>query len=288
MKKTILILTVGLWGGWLCAQEIPDCDYNPYRHKEWRETGFEDFKNRFFLRYLDKSCPEEKWKQLKEEFYSKNEFHVIMDESLMDEFDNCHACSDIVDFLEYIIDNSTNEKTRIESIEILRFRFQYDAIPFLLNHLTKKLSIKEQLSTARALMTLGEKTKSMEIFERHCYNMEEMCDECFFNYQFTNNEQAAIRYFNCFFDKPQCKIRAACELARYGIVDKTFPIFMEALAGDDGRASTTALVGLAAIGTPECLDIIKRQYNHHDMLTGIAAKQIIQLIIKTRRDKCGN
>ncbi|MDR1345411.1 MAG: hypothetical protein LBK03_01735, partial [Bacteroidales bacterium] len=118
MKKTVLILTVGLWSGWLCAQEIPDCDYNPYRHKEWREEGFEDFKNRFFLWYLNDPCPEEKWKQMKEEFYAKGEFPATMNESLTYEIDNCHACSDIVDFLEYIIDNSPNEKMRIESIEI--------------------------------------------------------------------------------------------------------------------------------------------------------------------------
>jgi hypothetical protein len=189
--------------------------------------------------------------------------------------------------LEYIIDNSPNEKMRIESIEILRFRFQYDAIPFLLNHLKKELSIKEQLSTARALMTLGEKTRSMEIFERHCYNMEEMCDECFFNYQFTDDDEAAIRYFNYFFEKPQTQIEAACELARLGITDRTFPFFVELLKENDLVKSTCALVGLAAIGTNESFEIIKQQTTNKDGLISQAANRILNTIIKERKARCG-
>jgi hypothetical protein len=279
MKKVVLMLFIGLWGSSLLAQDIPDCDYNPYRHKEWRESAFREYRSLSKM-YSEYECYEDSWQKI------RDEFHKTQDVQLLEAIYYYQSCPEMVDFLKYIIDSSNNETARCKAIEVLSNRFQNSEIPFFKNHLKREISINEQLAVALALFKLRETTLSMEIFDRYCYEMEEMGSKCFFNYQFTEDEQAAVRYFNFFFDKPQTKMEAAVELARLGVVDKTFPYFVELLKDNDLVSSTHALVGLAAIGSRAAFDIIKQETNNKDNLISQAAKRILNTIIEKRREKC--
>jgi hypothetical protein len=113
--------------------------------------------------------------------------------------------------------------------------------------------------------------------------------QCVLYYSNLDDEQTAIQYFDYFFNKPEFQLEAASWLAGLGVYDKTFPLFVEFLNNQTTyeRGTVYSLCGLAAIGTPECFEIIKQIANKP--CTGLiasTASRTIETIIKERRTKC--
>lgn len=282
MKKVLFILGFTLWGGCLWAQDIPDCDYNPYRYEEWKNGVAQAYKE-IREEFLKEPCD---LKALEEYIEGYNETQDI--QFLYSINGNCN-CFEVIDYAKSLIDTSPNEDVRCLAIGMLGFRRQYEYIPSLLKHLEKDISPTEKIAIASTLGVLGEISKAFEIFEQYCYAMEDMNYSCQYYYFHIFDKQAAIKYFDYYFNKPETQLEAACSLAKLGVYDKTFPLFVKFLKDNTiyERETDYSLVGLAAIGTTEAFEIIKQQTkNSTDGLIARTATNILNRIINERRAKC--
>jgi HEAT repeat protein len=100
------------------------------------------------------------------------------------------------------------------------------------------------------------KEKSITILDEICYDAPlEVLATCILNY-FNIGESAAIKFFNSHLEKEEFKLYAALFLAQLGEHKQTFPIFAAALSSEDEYEVHTAIMGLAAIGTEEAIELI--------------------------------
>jgi len=125
--------------------------------------------------------------------------------------------------------------------------------------------IHEKAAMATALMTFGIHEDDSGLKEQSVNLLDEICVDasvdilgsCIFNY-FNLGDSAAINFFNAHLEKEEYRVYAALFLAQLGEHKTTFPIFAEALSSDDEYEVHTAIIGLAAIGTEEALDLITK------------------------------
>jgi HEAT repeat protein len=101
------------------------------------------------------------------------------------------------------------------------------------------------------------KEQSIAILDEICYDAPlDVLATCILNY-FKLKDSAAINFFNAHLEKEEFKLHAALFLARLGEHKQTFPIFKAALSSDDEHEVHTAIMGLAAIGTEEALELLR-------------------------------
>jgi len=277
MKKVILILNfVGL----LLTINAQSDDNNPYRYNEWKaatEQAYTEVRQEF----LSKECDILLLQTFREKYSTSQDIqylHAIKE--------NCN-CPEVIDYAVDLITNSSDEETRKIAIGILGFRKHYDAIPLLLNQAKKDISSNEKIAIAATLAILGKKTEALEFLNCNCYVMNDMDNTCVYAYFHLFDQSTAIEYFDYYFDKPETQLEAACWLAKLGVSDKTFPLFVDFLKTNTTyeRATSFSLVGLAAIGTEEALEIIKDVAKKDKSLISDTATRILDRIMNERREK---
>jgi hypothetical protein len=283
MKKIIVLLIICCTSNYLFSQyELIDslnCDYNPYRYKERREAELFDLEE-IRTNFISMQCDKIYTKQLIEEYNKSKDIQYLYTIN-----SQCN-CPEVVDYAKLLIDSSQNEDVRCLAIGMLGFRRQYDAIPLLFRHLEKDISPIEKIAVASTLSVLEEQTKALEIFERYCYEMEEMNNQCFFNYYYRLDKQNAIKYFEYYFyNIPNCKLRAATRLAELG--QFTYSQFINLIDINDEKKANWAIFGLAAIGTTEALAFIKEQTDSKYSDIAKNADFVLNYIKMKRREKCG-
>jgi hypothetical protein len=278
MKKVIISLI--LVGAVLTAFAQTEDNYNPYRYEEWKTESEQDYVY-IAQKFLLKECDSLELQAQIEKYNTTNNTQVL--QTICWDYN----CSEVIDFAIDLITTSSNEKARQIAIVLLGFRKYYDAIPLLLDHVKKEILYDEKITVASTLATLGRKTEALEILECNCYTMDYMDDECINSYFYSFDQSTAIKYFDYYFNKPETQLEAACWLARCGIYDKTFPLFVEFLKNNTTyeRATSYSLVGLAAIGTEDAIEIIKQQTKNNIYLIARSATLILDRIEKGRREE---
>jgi HEAT repeat protein len=186
-----------------------------------------------------------------------------------------------------LINSSSDGEARKMAIEMLGHRMYYDAIPLLLSHVKKDISLKEKIAIGKALAFMDRKADAVEILDCNCYGMEYMDNDCIETYFFLLDQLTAIKYFEYYFNKPETQLEAASKLASLGFYDKTFPLFVEFLENNSTykRETVYSLAGLAAIGTEEALEVIKKYAKNDQTLTSNTAASILDEVMKGRKEK---
>jgi hypothetical protein len=174
------------------------------------------------------------------------------------------ACKESYRFLQDQIKNNPSETTRCNAIMFLAWMMNPEYLPCIVEYSKKpKLSIQEKAAVATAFMVFGVydnkpalKEQSIALLDEICYDAPlDLLATCILNY-FKLKGSAALNFFNAHLEKEEFKLHAALFLARLGESKQTFPIFAEALSSDDEYEVHTAVLGLAAIGTEEALELL--------------------------------
>jgi len=174
--------------------------------------------------------------------------------------DRCHAIKFLAwmlnpHYLPTLLEYSKKKELSIE---------EKAAVPTLLEYSKKKeLSIEEKAAVATAFMVFGVygtypelKEKSVSILDEICYDAPfDVLATCIVNY-FNLKDSAALNFFNAQLENEEFKLQAALFWARLGEHKQTFPIFAAALDSNDEYEVHTAVLGLAAIGTEEAIELI--------------------------------
>jgi tetratricopeptide (TPR) repeat protein len=267
MKKTILILTMGLWGGWLCAQKIPDCDYNPYQHQheEYLQTGREMYQD-----LMNSPCGDpihmnnllEEYNKNKNDRYGKD---VLYDIGRMN-------CDTVVPFLHHLLLTGSTEEVRCDALLLLGWHRPQELVPFFLEYVKRDISPKEKIAVASVLCVMEYFDKALSVLDEYCLKMEEMNQECIWSYYMTGNNLSSINYFVHYLNDEYYKLSAAVMLSRLGSYEQSFPIFRETIekyaknepfkdyCGNDYESRITGtLLGLARVGTEEAISLIEIQ-----------------------------
>jgi hypothetical protein len=277
MKKiTLIIMILGIL---IIANAQTENDNSWYRYNGRRAIQ-EQIRAEQYQEFLAKTCDTLEL-QAGIENYNKTKFN----QNLWDIWD-CN-CPEVFDFALDLINTSSDGDARKLAIEMLGYRRYPDAIPLLLNHIKKDISPKEKIAIGRALAFLDRKTEALNILDCNCYNMDGMDYDCVDTYFYFFDQSIAIKYFEYYFNKPETQLKAACWLAICGIDDKTFPLFVEYLENNTTyeRETVYSLVGLAAIGTEEAIEIIKKCTMKDRTLSSDTAARILDRIMEERREK---
>lgn len=271
MKRHILLLS--LLGILIIANAQTEKDYNPYRYEE-RKATTEQIRAKADQEFLAKKCDAMQLKILIENYNTTKNTQNLQSIS----WD--YNCPEVIDFAIDLINTSPDKEARKIAIEMLGIRKHYDAIPLLLNHVKKEIPSDEKIVAASVLATLGKKTEALEILDCNCYGMDEMDDNCIYTYFGLFDKETAIKYFEHYFNKPETQLEAAAWLAIFGVYDKTFPLFVEFLKNNTtySKGIDYSLVGLAAIGTEEALEIIKQQTKNNTSLIARSAVHTLDVI----------
>jgi hypothetical protein len=279
MKK--LILSLIILGGVLRsnAQTQEESDYNPYRYEEWKTSNEQAYAQEH-QEFLAKECDALELQAFIEKYNVSKDIQFLY---VIGEYN----CSKIIDFAIDLIKTSPDKEARKMAIVMLGYRRYYDASQLLLNYVKNDISSDEKITIAKTLISLNRKIEALEILDCNCYNMNEMDDNCIWTYFDSFDKSTAIKYFEYYFNKPETQLEAACWLARLGVYNKTFPLFIEYLKNSTAysRGTEYALGGLAAIGTEEALDIIEQYAKNDTSLIGRTATIILDNIMRGRRIK---
>lgn len=277
MKKITLILII--LGVFIITNAQTEKEYNPYRYEEKRATQ-EKIYTEAYQEFLAKGCNISQLQKAKE-YYNETGYTMYLSGML-----DCN-CQEAIDYAIELMNTSPDKEARKMSIDLLGFRRYYEAIPLLLEHVKKNISPDEKIVIAKALVFLDRKTEALDIFNSNCYSLDDMNDDCIWTYFTSFDYPIAIKYFEYYFTKPETQLEAACWLAILGIYDKTFPLFVEYLKSNTTykRETEYSLVGLAAIGTEEAIEVIKQQTKNNTSLIARSATLILDRIMKERREK---
>jgi hypothetical protein len=173
-------------------------------------------------------------------------------------------CSESYTFLENQIKQSPVETDRCQAIMFLAWMMNPNYLPTFLEYAKKRnLSIEEKAAIATAFMVFGVhgsypdlKDKSIALLDEICYEAEaDVLANCILSY-FNLKGDPALKFFNSHLEKKEFKLYAALFLAKLGEHKQTFPIFATALNSNDEYEVHTAVLGLAAIGTEEAIELI--------------------------------
>jgi len=255
------------------AQTQEKSDYNPYGYEE-RKAEQEQIRVDGYKEFLAKECDVLQLQIWQEQYNTSKDAQFLV---YINGYSNC---PEVIDFAIDLINTSPDKESRKIAIGMLGFRRYYDAIPLLLNHVKKDISSDEKIAVATALTILDKKTEALEIFDCNCYNMDNMDNTCVYYYFNMFDKTTALKYFEHYFNKPQTQLEAACWLAMCGVYDKTFPLFVKFLENNTtySRGIDYSLVGLAAIGTEEALEIIKQQTKNNTSLIARSAVHTLDVI----------
>jgi len=228
-------------------------DYNPYRYEE-KKAAQEQIRADGYKGFLAMECDASQLQIFMEKY------NTTKDVLFLYGINGCGNCPEIIDFAIDLVNTSPDKEARKIAIVMLGSRMYYDVIPLLFNHVKKDISSDEKIAVASALAILGKKKEALEIFDCNCYNMNDMDDDCTLAYLEFFDKETAIKYFEHYFNKPETQLKAASWLAGLGVYDKTFPLFVEFLENNTTyeRGTVYSLCGLAAIGTEEAFEIIKK------------------------------
>jgi len=282
MKKVMLIIMI--MGTLIISNAQTDCDYNPYSYKE-KQAAQKRISIEGYQELIAKECDTSLLRTSIERYNSTKD---VIPESIFDLYTiaGCN-CPEIIDFAIDLIVNSPDKEARKFAIGMLGFRKNYNAIPLLLNHVKKDISPDEKIIVAITLAALDRKTEALEILNGNCYALDDMNNDCILCYVIFFDQLTAINYFEYYFNKPETQLEAACWLAMCGVSDKTFPLFVEFLKNNTTyeRGTSYSLVGLAAIGTEEALEIIRQQTKNNTYLIARSATLIFDRLMKERSEK---
>jgi hypothetical protein len=258
-----------------------DCDYNPYRYEEWKIIT-EQVYAEIYQEFSVKKCDILQLERLIEDY------NTTKDIQYLHTINANYNCSKVIDYAIDLIKTSHEEEARKIAIGMLGFRKHYEAIPLLLNHVKKDISSDEKIVIATTLAILGRKTEALDILNCNCYSMDYMNNTCVYNYFHLFDKITAINYFDYYFNNPQTQVEAASWLARLGICDKTFSVFVKFLKTNTTyqRETEYIFVGLAAIGTEEALELIRKYAKREESLISQSAVNILDRVIRERRLKC--
>ena len=281
MKKLTLITMI--LSVLAIANAQVDEDYNPYSF-EVKKASQEQIRIQGRQEFLAKKCePEQlqKWK----DFYDTTK--IVQYLYTINQYCNC---PEVIDYAINLINTSPDKEARKIAILMLSYRRYYNAIPLLLSHVKKEITPDEKIEIAMALASLDRKEEALEILDCNCYTIDEMHHDCVYTYITFFDKPTAMKYFEHCFNKPEMQLQAACWLAMCGIYDKTFPLFVEFLENNTTyeRETVYSFCGLAAIGSEEAIEIIKKyvKYDetvHGRLISGTAASILKDL--KGRRGK---
>jgi hypothetical protein len=173
-------------------------------------------------------------------------------------------CGESYTFFENQIKKSLFETDRCHAIMFLAWMTNHEYLPVILEYAKKKkLSIEEKTAIATAFMVFGVhgaypdlKEKSISLLDEICYDAPvDVLATCILSY-FNIEGYPAIKFFNSQLEQEEFKLYAALFLAQLGEHKQTFPIFAAALSSEDNYEVHTAIMGLAAIGTDEAMQLV--------------------------------
>jgi len=280
MKKLTLIIT--LLSVFAIANAQTEKDYNPYRYEERKAETEQAYADRR-QELLAKECDALELQTLIEDYNTTKNTQILWN------INGNYNCPGVIDFVMDIINTSPEKEARKIAIRTLNFRMYYDAIPLLLNHVKKEISSDEKIVVASVLATLEKKEEALEILDCNCYNLNEMHYECTSAYLNFFDKTIAMKYFEYYFNKPETQLEAASWLAVCGIYDKTFPLFVEFLEKNTTyeRETVYSLCGLAAIGTEEAIEIIKKYVKYDESIDGGLISGTAASILKDLKGRRG-
>jgi len=173
-------------------------------------------------------------------------------------------CAESYHFLETVIKNSNSETDRCNAMINLAWMRNSAQLPVILEYLRKlTLSVREKAAVATALTIYGTTdslprlvAQAIAILDEIGYDYpEDVLEYSILSYLMLGGD-AAINFFNSQLEKEEFKLYAALFLAQLGEHKQTFPIFKAALRSDDEYEVHTAVMGLAAIGTAEAIELM--------------------------------
>ena len=270
MKKTTLATII--LGVFIIANAQTEKEYNPYRYEE-KKAIQEQIRAEQYQEFLAKKCDALQLQELIENYNTtKNSQHLY---GMYD-----YNCSEAIDYAIDLLNTSSDKEARKVAITMLGFSRYHDAIPLLLSHVKNDISSDEKIAIAKALVILNKKTEALEILDSNCYDMDDMTNDCIYTYFNLFDKATALKFFEHYFNKPETQLEAACKLAALGIYEITFPLFVEFLENNTtySRGIVYSLCGLAAIGTEEAFDIIKKYAKNDGTLISGTATHILDVI----------
>jgi len=173
-------------------------------------------------------------------------------------------CAESYHFLETVIKTGRSETDRCHALINLSWMRNPDKLPVILEYSKKlTLSMREKAAVATALTIYGIRDslphlveQSITILDEIGYDCpEDVLEHCILSYWMIGGD-AALNFFNSQLEQEKNKLYAALFLAQLGEHKQTFPIFAAALSSDDEYEVHTAIIGLAAIGTEEAIELI--------------------------------
>ena len=185
-------------------------------------------------------------------------------------------CEESYNFLETQIKRNPSETDRCNAIMFLAWMLNPDYLPCILEYAKKdRLSIQEKAAIATAFMVFGIHDANLDLKEQAIKMLDEICVDappqilgsCILNY-FSLRGDMAIKFFTAQLKQEEFKLYAALFLAQLGEHEQAFPILVEALSSEDTYEIHTAVMGLAAIGTGEAIQLIRNlppEKNRHTL-----------------------
>ena len=173
-------------------------------------------------------------------------------------------CPESFRFLETQINNSHSETDRCNALVNLAWMLDSDELPVIQQYANKlSLSVQEKSAVAAALMIYGVHDSLPRLVARSLQMLDEICSDtslyvlenCIVSY-FLEGGNSALKFFTSQLQQEKYKLYAALFLARLGEHKQTFPIFAVALNSEDDYEVHTAILGLAAMGTEEAVQLI--------------------------------
>ena len=271
-----------------------DKNYNPYRYarEEHIITCLE-----IRISYERENC--EKVTKIIEEFHQLDSIASNEEKQGLISDISFFACKESYDFLEEQIKNNSSEAVRYYAIIPLAWSLNTDYLPVILEYAKREsLSIQEKIAIAGAFTIFGIYTSYPELKEEAIKILNEISYDSLYSlpndimegyiwtyYKLGGN--SAIRFFDSLFEQDESrKAIAALFLAELGEYDKVFPYFIEiANTGEIGDQILYAMKGLAATGTEEAFQLIKKQTQSKNEAVAKEAQWIFQYIDIKRREQ---
>jgi len=241
------------------SAQIDDCEYNPYEYAQE-----ELFLTSFALRDRSEGDDCAAVREAINNFHNaaargdeKEKYNYLRAISF-------YRCLESFHFLEMQIKGSASETDRCNAIMFLAWMMNPEYLPVIMEYAKKReLSIEEKAAVATAFMVFGVhgatpnlKEKAINMLDEICYDApKDVLASCILSY-FNMGGDKAIKFFNSQLEQDEFKLYAALFLARLGEHEQTFPIFAAALNSEDEHEVHTAVMGLAAIGTEEAIELI--------------------------------
>ncbi|MDR1112644.1 MAG: hypothetical protein LBL18_02635 [Bacteroidales bacterium] len=277
MKKTILILTMGLWGGWLCAQDKTNEGYNPFRHDrdEYIKTGREMYEE-----FLTRVCDKDLATEMIQEYNKTKSKDILYQIGYMN-------CDTVVPFLQNLI--ILDKETRYEALTLLGWRRPYQLLPFLLELSRKEDELFFINRIAITLCVMEQFEVAGSILDKVCFNVDGSVNkDCIIAYEYAGRTDLARKFYLSEWHKENDEDRKfgiALKLVEYGIYDISFSVIKEAIYSNDQNKRHSALYGLAAIATEEALQLIQISVKDSNIVVANTAKSIIETLKQNEIEK---